>query len=429
LGESDSGLALVPDVAQVGAMIEIEDIRDRESLEQWLKEWFAETDLGQGASESVAAILAYRMSMRVLPVMWRWTWTEPALEKKISPLSTLWPALATGLAIEKPSKLNRTAAAFAAFCANVGPVFLLNGPDDEIPPVNFVHFAVAAMRHAASTITAQDVAEVSRLASDAFSNRDSTTVSGKTGYGLNYGRGYGGLGDTKVFWEAVQSDCVMITRKEGVFAAPLWAKMIAPLSNEWNEIKSLATAPEWSFWIKWYDDALAGNPQNWKMLEAIALIEPEVWEEGAEAVAEKIAVIAAKYDLLDAIKILKSERSEPPQSMANAAHRGHNQPPELVDLPAEVSASITTVWASLDDAEKELEKADPDVELLKEFANAILRGIADVVGYCAKVGDTAIMAGAKTTGAAGGVYLVDYYFNSGRVLEFANRLLQNAPGG
>lgn len=58
------------------------------------------------------------------------------------------------------------------------------------------------------------------------------------------------------------------------------------MADVWAEVKSATqSAPEgpthWSFWRRWYDDALKGGPpRNPELLKAIALIDPEDWDKG-----------------------------------------------------------------------------------------------------------------------------------------------------
>ncbi len=59
-----------------------------------------------------------------------------------------------------------------------------------------------------------------------------------------------------------------------------------PFVDLWADVRSATqSTPEghahWSFWRRWYDDALKGGPQrNPELLKAIALIDPEDWDKG-----------------------------------------------------------------------------------------------------------------------------------------------------
>ncbi|WP_185804891.1 hypothetical protein [Pontivivens nitratireducens] len=81
-----------------------------------------------------------------------------------------------------------------------------------------------------------------------------------------------------------------------VLANPLWPQGYNPLQAEWAAFRAqLEQRPGYTFWIDWYDGLLQGRAQNWDMLRDIALIAPDVWDEGAEAVAVEIAKIEARY--------------------------------------------------------------------------------------------------------------------------------------
>lgn len=87
---------------------------------------------------------------------------------------------------------------------------------------------------------------------------------------------------------------------------PLWADEFS-VPNEpehWNLInqpKKLALLdffseqPEiWRFWENWYSGYLNGSPMDSRLLEAVAKIQDDVWEQGAEAVAAAIREIEAR---------------------------------------------------------------------------------------------------------------------------------------
>lgn len=84
-----------------------------------------------------------------------------------------------------------------------------------------------------------------------------------------------------------------------VFARPLWPRpdMVPELTAlsqdfiEWFE-----TDAAWAFWVAWYQALLAGHPMDWSLQLQIARIDPEIWDAGASAVAEKIAEIQQGFE-------------------------------------------------------------------------------------------------------------------------------------
>ncbi|MFT5616691.1 MAG: hypothetical protein ACI8Q6_003997, partial [Granulosicoccus sp.] len=104
-------------------------------------------------------------------------------------------------------------------------------------------------------------------------------------------------------WDSVRADCLRVSEGADVFETSLWVENQNPFETLWHDVKAQVTDPEWAFWIKWYDDALAGRVPNWDMLEEIALIESEVWDAGAVAVAAEIAKIELKYAVQKPVKL------------------------------------------------------------------------------------------------------------------------------
>ena len=86
--------------------------------------------------------------------------------------------------------------------------------------------------------------------------------------------------------------------------APLWSDE-NPLDQDWHSLREKLRAADtpdergadWSFWIKWYDDILAGNPQNWKMLHEIATTPDIDWDASSREVNEKINGIVEAHAL------------------------------------------------------------------------------------------------------------------------------------
>ncbi len=56
---------------------------------------------------------------------------------------------------------------------------------------------------------------------------------------------------------------------------------------------------QWSFWARWYDGVLKGEPLPWEVQRAVALIPDEDWEKGPAWIAEKIREIEAGFGRRD----------------------------------------------------------------------------------------------------------------------------------
>ena len=98
-------------------------------------------------------------------------------------------------------------------------------------------------------------------------------------------------------WEALQQDALAVEAGQQLDATPLWPGGANPLAEQWRKVRADwdARGPEWRFWIDWYEDALAGRPPDWAMLEEIALLPDEDWQKGAAHVNARIADIRTKY--------------------------------------------------------------------------------------------------------------------------------------
>lgn len=110
-------------------------------------------------------------------------------------------------------------------------------------------------------------------------------------------------------WAKVSNDANLwlehADRRDGTLAitiAPLWSYE-NPLEQYWHDLRQKlrnADTPDergadWSFWVKWYDDILAGNPQNWDMLYEIATTDAIDWNASAREVNDTINGILEKF--------------------------------------------------------------------------------------------------------------------------------------
>ena len=103
---------------------------------------------------------------------------------------------------------------------------------------------------------------------------------------------------------------------------PLWS-VENPLEHRWQDVREKllgANTPDdrsadWSFWIRWYDDILAGNLQNWDMLHEIATTPDIDREASSRKVNNKINRIVEAYALKNSYYFERIEFSEANQKL------------------------------------------------------------------------------------------------------------------
>ena len=211
--------------------------------------------------------------------------------------------------------------------------------------------------------------------------------------------------------------------------APLWSYE-NPLEQYWHDLRQKlrdADTPDergadWSFWIKWYDDILAGNPQNWDMLHEIATTAAIDWVASTREVNDTINQIVERYRLRDKVVALRREVEQ----LRNATQyppRNHNNPPELVADAPEVQEQLTIIWAAAREAEEELEKPKPDPTILSKAGQIILDFGIWFAKYCGKKVDLVINTTVTTAikwgvPAAGAVYLT----NPQKIIELGDAI-------
>ncbi len=162
----------------------------------------------------------------------------------------------------------------------------------------------------------------------------------------------------------------------------------------------------WSFWLRWWDGVLSGKQLPWDLQEKVALIPNEIWQQGAEAVSARIALIQEKFRLRSEVAELRAELGLIREQAASVPHRGHNNPPELLEPSAAIRREITIVWEALVEAEEELGKDEPEPSRLRRIGLAILAGTRSFALYCVDLGDIALKKSAEELGTTGTKWLV-----------------------
>ena len=183
----------------------------------------------------------------------------------------------------------------------------------------------------------------------------------------------------------------------------LWPNGKNLLQTKWAATQELwaTKGATYAFWLRWYKAALQGRSLNAELERDIAMIPDADWERGAEHIAGLIAQIEERYDLKAQVQELRKQLRLAQTASAVEAHRGHNQPPELIDSTAETQGQITIIFDTLDDAEKELSKPDPSPSRLQVIGQALLNAGIAIAKYCAGLGDTVLQRAAEELGSSG----------------------------
>ena len=99
-------------------------------------------------------------------------------------------------------------------------------------------------------------------------------------------------------WYTISEDAAALAVNNPLDNRPLWPDT-NPLADTWAATKARLRddSIDWSFWIGWYDAALAGIPPDWALLEKIALIPSEDWDKGPAHLNGLIAKIRTEHAL------------------------------------------------------------------------------------------------------------------------------------
>ncbi len=374
----------MPRIGHLAGMVKVSEIVDRDSLEAWLKS--QPVELIKPFSVKVAS----RASLRMLPDMWGSVQYRGGIKgKNRDPLPFLRCELNTFIEAVFPSQENRNAAKNAEKIASS----ILGAPMAETridAVLNVTNAVLSAIN---------DTDKAAFFASCVGAN----FFFGETAQAVV----------NKYFWSEIQADCETLSSGADRAIWPLWKNSRDPLNEYWGKIRSwilsnseVSGSVDWSFWINWYQDVLEGREPDWDMLYEIALIPDEDWEKGPEHINnEVIAGIVEKYRLRRDVQALRKELAAVHQT-ATAAPMGHNNPPEGIEAEAEVVTQTEIIWAALEEAEEELSKPEPSPSVLKRVGTVILRAIAEVGKYGAKLGDVGLKATAATVGGGLGAYLI-----------------------
>jgi hypothetical protein len=258
-------------------MVEIADIRDRESLKAWLED----------QPRAVSVWIAFRAAARVLPLWWDAVLREEwALERDLTALPVLRITLISAVAATA-AQFRYSQTAYAAREAIYREITIASHGMRKRPSVE-----IMGLDSAISTVAA--VAEVTYTEATAISGAASATETSTEV--VEY---------ASAVWTSVRADVEQVSAKGIPGAFALWPDGHGPLEDKWRaivwQVINSDDAKDWKFWTYWYDSLLDGRPmladgaRTWEMLEKIVLIDPETWDKGPDAVNPVIREIWEEY--------------------------------------------------------------------------------------------------------------------------------------
>lgn len=251
-------------------MVEIEDIVDMNSLEEWLS----------CQSQRFSLVVAYRAAMRGLPMYINWSFDAGL---KFGDTASLVPVLrslliSNAIVFEAMNELTRKYQ-YAATLA-------LRGADHNLSVCH--QDALGSMSDFASGFA--DASDLTIFAAESYACGSDFDISSVAAGAVVNASDY-----TPDAWGAVMKECEYLKNGGDDRVLPLWPQKSNPMSDQWEIAKGLLDLDEanWSFWVNWYESALSGAPINCGVLERVSQLPTDAWEKNSTHLNEVIAEIAA----------------------------------------------------------------------------------------------------------------------------------------
>jgi len=250
-------------------MVEIEDIVDMNSLEEWLS----------CQSQRFSLVVAYRSAMRGLPLYINWSF-DAGLKfggsgSLVSMLRSL--LISNAIVFETMSELTRKYQHAAKYA--------LRSADHNLSACH--QDALGSMSDFVSGFA--DASDSTIFAAESYACGSDFDISSVAAGAVVNASEY-----TPNAWGAVKKECKYLKNGGDDQILPLWPQKLNPVSDEWEIAKGLLELDDanWSFWVKWYESALNGVPINHSVLERVSLLPTDAWEKNSTHLNEVIAEIA-----------------------------------------------------------------------------------------------------------------------------------------
>lgn len=360
--------------------MDVSEIRDKDTLEAWL----------ESRPRQNSILIAERAASRVFPLWGREMGRDWARERHLTALPVCRRFVILRVARKYPTRKVQDAtgrslaavhaATLAAANTSLATATATLAVDAASMRATAARsYAAAAARAANTARAAAAAATVSRVSASAAAN---------------------------LVWTLIKSDCAMLVAGMDPTTTPLWPDGPPDWFTEADqETRAIwAQEPEhWEFWTRWWDSVIKGEPLPDQLLHDIALIPDTIWKQGPGPVAEEIRKLEEREALRAEVATLKEQlQSARAMAVATPDHRGHNNPPELLDAPAEVNEAVTIIWQELEKAEEELAKPSQSGTALEAIGTAIFHATKVVLRYCGGKLDTAITGAVEEAGKAVG---------------------------
>ena len=248
-------------------------IHDEESAREWLE--------GHDSREEVVGFAA-RSAMRALPAIG----AEDNATLGAIALPVLRAILTSAVAAKIPTPEVRSAALSAYSAADSAASAALSADSAALSAA--LSADSAALSADSATLSADSAAlSAARSADSAADSALSAALSNRSVRSVR-----AAAADSAYSAADVDAKRVEELSIEFLFDAPLWPEGGLPefFADDFARLRDFwRVEPDtWGFWERWYDGMLNGAPMPWGLQKAVALIPDDIWEDGAEAVAERI---------------------------------------------------------------------------------------------------------------------------------------------
>lgn len=247
-------------------IVNIANIQDEHSLREWLKTQTPE----------VAAWIAERAALRLLPYYWDFLLTVADTENDLTVLPVLRFFLSSTVARHATASNEiSTALANARSIANASTEASSHTYDDNAHNIALV----------SGYASVQAIGLISGIDGDKPKAIKSIDI-GAT------------ISKSSSFWASINADYQAIEERKQLETLPLFPDNANWQIRLWDKVRDQLKrdkATKWSFWIEWYAGVIAGDEPNWDMYRDTVLIDDVAWEAGPNRINLEI-----QHNLLEA---------------------------------------------------------------------------------------------------------------------------------